>query len=83
MPQNSPNTFHFKVVQKGDCSFLLQTKVSYCGLPQTFEKQESFNIKLKYDIFKWSGTVFLNRRDASRYRDLEAFLPGLELFWKL
>jgi len=27
--------------------------------------------------------VFLNRRDASRYRDLEAFLPGLELFLKL
>ncbi len=24
--------------------------------------------------------VFLNRRDASRYRDLEAFLPGVELF---
>jgi len=27
--------------------------------------------------------VFLNRRDASRYRDLEAFLPGLDLFLKL
>jgi len=27
--------------------------------------------------------VFLNRWDASRYRDLEAFLPGLELFWTL
>jgi hypothetical protein len=30
-----------------------------------------------------SRPVFLNRRDASRYRDLEAFLPGLELFLKL
>jgi len=26
--------------------------------------------------------VFLNRRDASRYQELEAFFPGLELFWK-
>ncbi len=24
--------------------------------------------------------MFLNRRDASRYRDLETFLPGLETF---
>ncbi len=24
--------------------------------------------------------AFLNRRDASRYRDLETFLPGLETF---
>ncbi len=30
-----------------------------------------------------SSSVFLNRRDASRYRDLDAFLPGLELFLKL
>ncbi len=28
----------------------------------------------------WSKSAFLNRRDASRYRDLEAFLPGLEIF---
>jgi hypothetical protein len=27
-------------------------------------------------------SVFLNRRDASRYRDLETFLPGLELIFK-
>ncbi len=26
--------------------------------------------------------MFLNRRDASRYRDLEASLPGLERFLK-
>ncbi len=26
--------------------------------------------------------MFLNRRDASRYRDLETFLPGLEIFLK-
>ncbi len=28
-------------------------------------------------------SVFRNRRDASQYRDLETFLPGLEQFWKL
>jgi hypothetical protein len=27
--------------------------------------------------------VFLNRRDASRYRDFKAFLPGLGTFEKL
>ena len=27
-----------------------------------------------------SKPAFLNRQDASRYRDLEAFLPGLEIF---
>jgi hypothetical protein len=25
--------------------------------------------------------VFLNRRDASRYRDYEKFRPGPEMFW--
>jgi len=30
-----------------------------------------------------SKSVLLNRRDASRCRDLGAFLPGLELFLKL
>jgi len=30
-----------------------------------------------------SITVFLNRRDASQYRDLETLLPGLEIFLKI
>ena len=33
---------------------------------------------------RWSTrSAFLNRRDASRYRDLETFLPGLEIFLKI
>jgi len=27
--------------------------------------------------------AILNRRDASRYRDLETFLPGLDIIWKI
>ena len=34
-------------------------------------------------VSQLSKAVFLNRRDASRYRDLETFLPGLEIFLKL
>jgi hypothetical protein len=34
-------------------------------------------------ILKSFRPAFLNRRDASRYRDLEAFLPGLEILLKL
>ncbi len=30
-----------------------------------------------------TNAVFLNRRVASRYRDLEAFLLGLKIFMKL
>ncbi len=30
----------------------------------------------------YSKAVFLNRRDASRYRDLETFLPGLRTLEK-
>ena len=30
-----------------------------------------------------SKAVFLNRRDASRYRDLETFLQGLDILLKL
>jgi len=36
-----------------------------------------------YDLHGPPRPVLLNRRDASQYRDLGAFLPGLELFLKL
>jgi len=37
----------------------------------------------RQSTLNWLKAVFLNRRDASRYQDLEVFLPGLELFLKL
>ncbi len=37
---------------------------------------------IKAPVQELYRAVFLNRRDASRYQDLEAFLTGLELFLK-
>ncbi len=38
---------------------------------------------LHYMDYRLSISAFLNRRDASQYRDMEAFLPGLEILSKL
>jgi len=36
-------------------------------------------------IFDWDPfySAFLNRREASQYRDLETYLPGLVIFLKI
>ncbi len=52
---------------------LVKLKVSQLGLRQT----------TNLDAIKLSKTVFLNRRDESRFRDLQTFLPGLETSLRL
>ena len=76
---------HF--IDKNICSiFFLTTKLSHCICPYEHKLfylisflgvEISLLSKLKLSLKLSSRLVFLNRRDASQYRDLETYLPGL------
>jgi hypothetical protein len=70
--------------------FLLALIASCVTRPFDLPPQKCVGLKT-FDLIPWpqlfyftlASSVFRNRRDASRYRDLRAFLPGLEMFSKL